>query len=99
MSYEIAVAVGLSAISFILIYLALNLKKHEAIQLLFLFLGLYTIIAELSILTEFLVTGGQTALANIVGTLMGVCMWSTIIFLAYILIKFIIEVLNIMLMK
>lgn len=63
MSWEIATVVALFGVSYSLLYLSVNSKKHGPMQLLFLFVGIFTLIAQVNLAALLAEDAGKTTIA------------------------------------
>ena len=96
MGWEIAIVLSLVGVAFSLFYMGSNLQNdHYALKLLFLFLGLFLLIANLGLLPLIISAnsgtigaGIATDLENAVNTTYYGLLWGTIFCIAYMMIYF-----------
>ena len=96
MSYEIAIVIGLAAISFVLAYLSMNLNKeeHGALQVFFASLSLFFLWAVLSSVQVIMEIYSITAFLPLLLSMTNILIWGGIFFIFY---NFVIFVRNIFL--
>lgn len=66
MSWEIAVIFALATASFCLIYLSTNMKKHGPMQLLFMFMAVFTLIAQTDVAEKLATINNQSGISDVV---------------------------------
>ena len=96
MAWEIAIVLSLVGVAFALFYMGSNLQNdHYALKLLFLFLGLFLLLANLGILPTIIQANSATIgaatsdkLESSINTTYYGLLWSTLFVIAYFMIYF-----------
>lgn len=87
MTWELGIPIMISGIIFVLGFLSIRIdKKHGALQLLFLFLCLYTIILALAINIEMANLQALTTIYGMLNGLYFIFIWATVFILFYFII-------------
>lgn len=104
MAWELAIVGGIIAVSFILIYLSNNLDSdifHTPLKLILIAVGLFIVLIALNMNQSVIDANNSTIdegiadkLSTQVSTAYQVVMWTTIVYVSYILILFLIMVLG-----
>jgi len=84
MAWEVGIPILLSGIIFVMGFLAVRIdKKHGALQLLLLFICLFSVILGLSVVIEMANLQSLTAISGMLGTLYMLFIYATIFILCY----------------
>jgi len=95
MSYEVAVALGVTSFSLIFAYLAINIgKKHGPLQILFIILTPIFMTINAVVISKIATDGSATELADLIdGVILSPLIWLSVLIVAYFIIYFIYNVL------
>lgn len=91
-SWEIGIPIGIFAMAFFLIYVAVNLMpKREGLQALFWVSSLFVIYGGIDIMSKIATENGETNIATILNSVNGGYIWIIVLVIAYLIISFLVE--------
>lgn len=91
-SWEIGIPIGIFAMAFFLIYVAVNLMpKREGLQALFWVSSLFVIYGGIDIMAKIATENGELGIASILNSVNGGYIWIIVLVIAYLLISFLVE--------
>lgn len=96
-SWEIGIPLGIFAMAFFLIYVAVNLMpKREGLQALFWVSSLFVIYGGIDIMAKIATENGELGIASILNAVNGGYIWIIVLVIAYLLLSFLVEQLRAM---